>query len=67
MMERFGVIDIPNENGPKLTFKHLVVNKKEKREINHNLSKHPMSLQRSRYICVDDNIEKEAVLKNFST
>ena len=36
VLERIGVIDVPNEKAPKLTFKHQVVNKKTKREINHN-------------------------------
>jgi hypothetical protein len=36
MLERFGVIDVPDKKAAKLTFKHQVVNKKTKREINHN-------------------------------
>jgi hypothetical protein len=64
-MERLGVVDVPGKN-VKLISRHQVVNKKVKREINHHQSKHPMSLQRSKYLCVDDNIEKEYIFKNLN-
>jgi hypothetical protein len=30
--------------------------------MNHNHTPHPMALQRSKYLCVDDSIEKNYVL-----
>jgi hypothetical protein len=44
MLEKFGIVDVPDEKEAKLTFKHQIVNKKEKREINHHTSLHPLAL-----------------------
>ena len=42
----------------KQVFKHTVVNKKEKNEINHLASEHPVSLQKSEYIMIENDIER---------
>ena len=41
----------------KLTFKYQVVNKKESNLINHYTSEHTKTLQKSKYIQIDDNVE----------
>lgn len=41
----------------KLTFKYQVVNKKESNLIDHYTSEHAKTLQKSRYIQIDDNVE----------
>jgi hypothetical protein len=41
----------------KLTFKHSVVNQKDKDMVNHHFSIHSMCLQRSNYLVIDDDIE----------
>ena len=59
LMEFLGMVE--NGKEKKLTFKHSAVNKKVSKEINHHLSKHTTSLQRSKYICVNDSISKQNV------
>lgn len=34
----------------------------EKQELNHHHTQHPMAMQRSNYICVDDSTDKKHVL-----
>lgn len=40
----------------KLVFQHSIVNKKQRKEIDHHQSPYTMDLQRSRYICIDKDI-----------
>lgn len=47
-----------------LVFKYSALNKKAPHGINHHISQHSMSLQRSRYLCVDDNTSKKFVVEN---
>ena len=47
-----------------LVFKYTAINKKLPVGVNHHNSHHTMALQRSKYICLDDNIKKEFVLEN---
>ena len=44
--------------GGKLTFKHSVVNYKEQNEIDHCLSHHTKTLQRSKYMMIEDDITR---------
>ena len=57
-----GIIDKKADDGEnlsgKLTFKHQVVNKKAYYEINHHLSHHCKALQRSKYIMIEDNVDR---------
>ena len=46
----------------KLTYLHTSVNKKAPTEINHHLSPHTQALQRSKYICVDNDLSKAYLL-----
>lgn len=40
----------------KLKFQHSAVNKRSRKEINHYLSPHCLDLQRSNYMCIDNDI-----------
>ena len=60
LLEKLGIIE--GENSKKLTFKPTALNKKLTNGINHHISQHTMNLQRSQYLCIDDNIEKNFVL-----
>ena len=51
-------------NKESLTFKTQAVNKKAPFDIDHNSNPHTMSLQRSRYLCIDDNLTRENLFKN---
>lgn len=51
------------DGGSKLTFKHSVINEKEKKEIDYTRSQHTMSLQRSKYLVIEHNIDK---IKNLT-
>ena len=41
---------------------HTSVNKKAPTEINHHLTPHSLALQRSNYICIDNDISKDYLL-----
>ena len=56
VLESLGIID--NGKQKKLSFKHAAVNKKKTSEVNHHQSAHSIALQRSKYICIDDNLSK---------
>ena len=59
MLEKIGLADdLLAEEDPlaKLTFRHSVVNQKEKDMINHHNSIHSRALQRSNYLVIDDDI-----------
>ena len=64
VLEKTGVYT-PKANEP-LVFKYTALNKKPPTGVNHHNSHHTMALQRSKYICLDDNIGKEFVLENQS-
>ena len=46
------------DDNSKLAFKHSIVNEKEKDEINVFQSQHTMSLQRSKYVMVENDLER---------
>lgn len=52
------------KNKEPLTFKYSALNKRPPIGVNHHNSHHTMSLQRSKYICLDDNTTKQFVLDN---
>ena len=45
------------EESQKLTFRYESVKQKEKNMIDHHQSEHTMSLQRSKYIMIDDEVQ----------
>ena len=47
-----------------LVFKHQAINQRFPQGLNHHNSEHSMSLQRSKYICLDDIMNKNFILKN---
>ena len=60
MLEKIGVVQAIDEeySTKKQTFKHSIVNKKEIKNIDHHLSVHTKSLQRSTYLTIDDDLER---------
>lgn len=62
ILEQMGILDSAKSKKNKLTSKHQALSEKETKEINHNQTHHPLALQRSKYLCVDDSIEKQKVL-----
>ena len=54
MKRQFG----ESEQSNKLTYRHTVVNEKEKNIINVHDSRHVMNIQRSKYVIIDNDIEK---------
>ena len=60
MLIKLGVID--NSKKREMIFKYTPINEKPPVGINHHISPHTMSLQRSRYLCLDDNTDKKYVL-----
>mmetsp|Transcript_40592 Transcript_40592/g.61847 ORF Transcript_40592/g.61847 Transcript_40592/m.61847 type:complete len:128 (+) Transcript_40592:682-1065(+) len=60
LLEKLGFID--NGKEKKLTFKYTAVNERQPIDVDHLDSTHCMNLQRSKYICIDDNLSKENFL-----
>jgi len=60
LLRSFGCI----EKNKKLTFKHTALNKKPPGGINHHNLIHVKYIQRSKYMCIDDNVDKDAVFRN---
>lgn len=60
LFEKIGFGDDLQKDDPlaKLTFKHSVVNQKERDYVNHHLSIHSRCLQRSNYLMIDDDINQ---------
>jgi len=60
MLEKLGIVDAPIDSTDvnKLTFRHAIVNEKNSSEINHTMSLHAKSLQKSRYLSIDDDIQR---------
>jgi len=60
-LEKLGISEPIDENGMieprKVTIKHDVANKRDEFEMNHHLSHHVLSLQKSEYIRIDDDME----------
>ena len=54
MQDKFGM----TIDEKKLTTKNQIVLQKDLNEINHNLSQHSRSLQRSNYIQIDDDVKR---------
>ena len=46
------------DGSSKQTFKHSMINEKEKKEIDYTESQHTMGLQRSKYVVIEHNIDK---------
>jgi hypothetical protein len=57
-----GIVDSDKQKEKKLTKKHEALSARRENELNHNHTPHPLALQRSKYMCVDDSIEKNHVL-----
>lgn len=49
----------------KLTYKHQLINIKERDELKHTESQHSLSLQKSRYLIVESNAERLKNLADF--
>ena len=60
VLEKLGFVD--NGKEKKLTYKHDAANKVAKEQVDHHVSEHTLALQRSKYICIDDNLDKENIL-----
>ena len=63
-MERLGLLE--NGKEKKLTFSHTSVNKLGGMGVDHHLSPHTMELQRSKYICVNNDLSKRGLLGSNS-
>jgi len=59
---RFGFEEA--EHKQKMTFKHTALNNKVPDGVNHHKSMYVMCMQRSNYMCIDDNINKDFIFKN---
>jgi hypothetical protein len=57
----FGMIE-DGKKGEKLSFKHSLVNQKDKTEINYNKSEHTKAMQKSKYLSVDEKLDKSYYL-----
>lgn len=61
LFEKLGLTDKPfdeNDTTNKLTFKHKIVNEKENNLVNHHTSQHAKGLQKSKYLVIDENMER---------
>ena len=57
VLEKIGVSG--GDGGPpKLTFRYQNVNEKEKLNINHHVSHQVLQLQRSKYLTIDDDVQR---------
>jgi hypothetical protein len=56
LLEKLGVVD--NGKEKKLSYQFSSIYKKNQHEVNHNRLVHTSALQRSKYICIDDNLSK---------
>ena len=61
LMNNLGFIGGENKN---LTNRNVSLNKQPPPGVNHHNSMHSMALQRSKYLCIDDDITKEFVLES---
>jgi len=59
-LEKLGIID-GDLTKKKIVFKRSTVNKKAPYELKHWESPHTMSLQRSKYVCIDSNISRKNI------
>ena len=60
ILSQLGIVE--NGKEKKMTSTHTSISQKEKQEINHHTTAHSLSLQRSKYICIDSDISKEHIL-----
>lgn len=65
MLEKLGVVD--NGKEKKLSYQFSSIYKKNQHEVNHNTLVHTSALQRSKYICIDDNLSKQNILHNMTS
>ena len=61
---RVGVIEKEKVGLAKQVVTYSTINPKTEPGVNHNQSVHTQSLQRSKYICIDDSVDKEYVVRN---
>ena len=59
-LTKIGVLDKPDKIN--LTFSHTILNQKPHPGFNHHSSHHTMALQRSKYICLEDNTNKKFIM-----
>ena len=59
MMCHLGLKDDGKNNFEKLSFQHVCVNNKHRKEIDYFKSPHTFDIQRSKYIQIDNDIEDE--------
>ena len=61
LFEKLGLTDKAfdvDDTSNKLTFKHKIVNEKEHCLVNHHTSQHSKGLQKSKYLVIDENMER---------
>ena len=63
LLKKFGILEDETKN-KKLSVKYASLSEYQEPGINHFKSQHTLSLQRSKYICIDDRVDKEFVMKN---
>lgn len=64
VLMKLGVRETKGELISKQVFQYSAINPKVEPGVNHDKSPHCMSLQRSKYICIDDSVDKKYVLWN---
>lgn len=64
LKERLGFAENGKEKKP--AYKHSSVSNKAATEISHKDSSHTLALQRSKYICIDNDISRKNILRNYS-
>jgi hypothetical protein len=48
----------------KIKSRHSSVREKESHEINHYRTEYFLQIQKAKYICVEDSIERDFIIKN---
>lgn len=64
ILEKLGFVE--NGKEKKLTYHHSSVTNKAPTEICHHGSPHTLALQRSKYICIDNDISRQNILRNYT-
>jgi len=61
-MEQLGILDIEDMNGNNLknrfSFKFSIINQKRRNTLDHHSSNHTMTIQRSKYLIIEDDIKR---------
>ena len=58
ILEKIGFAEKPGEFSNKLTYKYQVLNEPENQGINHHISSQVLTLQKSRYLIIDDDVDR---------